>query len=153
MQDQEFTFAYEFAKYDDVHNVVIGWAVVCKVNGKEYFDTQGDSFTEDAAFDAALAFAEQGAVAKVMHQGEQVGHMRFVIPLTTEVIKSIGILPDGVEPAKTGVLVGFKPYEKNLGLITLFKNGTLKGFSVGGIVLPGGFQLVQVSLETGEVVL
>lgn len=114
----------EVVKVDESLGLVLGYAIVCKVDGEDYFDVQGDHIPEDAMLAAALDFMQESRVAKEMHAGEQVGQVVFAFPLTTEVAKAFGI-----RCKKTGLLVAMKP---DADVLAKFKDGTYTGFSIGG---------------------
>lgn len=83
-----------------------------------------DHIPEDAMLKAACDFAENGRVAKQMHDGEPRGQIVFQMPLTAEVKKAFGI-----RCGKTGLMVAAKLDEP---MLDLFRKGKLKGFSIGG---------------------
>lgn len=117
----------EIAKVDDALGLVIGWAIISKIDGEPYFDTQGDHIPEAAMLEATLDFMESARIAKEMHEGDKKGDIVFGFPLTTEIAKSLGI-----KTAKTGFLIGFKPASPEI--LAKFKDGTYTGFSIGGRV-------------------
>lgn len=117
----------QVVKVDEELGLVIGWAVICKVDGEDHFDTQGDNVSEDALVEAAADFMEHSRVAKEMHKGGSRGTVVFAFPLTTDIAKSLGI-----ETRVTGFLVGMKPDPE---MLEKFRSGELRGFSIGGIRL------------------
>lgn len=120
------------SQIDAEHGLVFGFAVVCNVDGKPYFDRQIDKATgkprpdhipEDAMLDAALDFMKNSRAAKQMHRGEVDGSVPFAIPLTTEMRDFI------VKNNTTGLLIGMLPSPDAL---VKFKRGDYTGFSIGG---------------------
>ena len=122
---------------DEEHGVVIGWAIVCKVDGEDYYDLNVDRdgihkgervpehITEDCMFKAAAEAVSDGLLAgNEMHDGPDSGHYVFMFPLTTEIAKALDITTK-----RTGLLVGYKPEPD---VLAKFKNGTYTGFSIEG---------------------
>lgn len=127
----------EVLSVDEEHGLVIGWAIVCKVDGEDYYDLNVDqegphkgervpeNITEDCMFKAAAEAAQAGQVAgNDMHDGPDTGSYHFMFPMTTEIAKSLGITTK-----RTGLLVGYKPEPE---VLAKFKNGTYTGFSIEG---------------------
>lgn len=119
-----FQVAADVIKVDASLGLVFGWAIVCKVDGKDYFDLQGDHIPEESMLEAAADFMANSRVAKEMHAGDEQGTVMFAFPLTTEVAKAFGITT-----SKTGLIIGMKP---NSTMLAKFVSGELKGFSIGG---------------------
>jgi hypothetical protein len=115
-------------KTDARHGLVLGWAIVCKRDGADYFDLQDDHIPEDSMLAAAVDFMQAGAVAKEMHTGESRGTILFAFPLTTDVAKAFGI-----ETKTTGLMVAMKPDSADM--LSKFSDGTYTGFSIGGVRL------------------
>ena len=111
-------------KVDRERGMALGFAIVSTIDGKPYFDLQGDHIPEDVMFDAAMEFAQGDRVAKVMHQGEEIGTVLFSFPLTTDIAKDLGI-----ETRMTGLLIGMKANEETL---KKMDSGELTGFSIAG---------------------
>lgn len=122
---------------DEEHGVVIGWAIVCKVDGEDYYDLNVDHdgplkgqrvpehITEDAMFKGAAEAVSEGLLAgNEMHAGPDSGHYVFLFPVTTEIAKALDITTK-----RTGLLVGYKPEP---GVLAKFKDGTYTGFSIEG---------------------
>ena len=105
-------------------NVLIGWGVVSKVNGRPLVDRQGDHIPEAALYDAVKEFSKGERPALLQHGGEPMGRMIFSFPLTDDVKKSLGIVCE-----KSGWLVGV---ECSADVISKFDDGDLTGFSIGG---------------------
>lgn len=112
-------------KVDDGLGLVFGWAIVCKKDGEDYFDLQGDHIPEDAMTKATVDFVQNGAMAKEMHVGAGKGSVFFAFPLTSDIAKAFGL-----ETKTTGLMIAMKPDSKEM--LAKFKDGTYTGFSIGG---------------------
>ncbi len=132
MQEFSHASAHSVCKVDDSLGIVYGFAIVCKVNGEDYYDLHGDHIPESVMAEAALDFMEKNRDGKVMHEGQVVGKVAFALPYTTDFAKSQG-WPDTV----TGLLIGWRPSDREM--LKRFKaGGDLTGFSIGGFV-PAGY--------------
>lgn len=121
----QFTKANSKAvKVDDALGLVIGYAIVCKDGGEDYFDLQGDHIPEDAMLNAWVDFAENSRQASEMHKAQSRGVVVGSFPLTSDIAKSLGI-----EAERTGMLIAMKP---DAAMLEKFKSGELTGFSIGG---------------------
>lgn len=125
MTDKQSKRTFQVAKVDEELGLVFGYAIVCKQDGQDYFDVQGDHIPEDAMLKAALDFMQNSRVAKEMHQGGQVGDVVFAFPMTTDIASSMGI-----QVSKTGLMIAMKPADEDV--LAKFKSGTYTGFSIGG---------------------
>ena len=131
-EDDEEIGSARVVKVDKSLGLVFGWAIVCKANGKDYYDLNIDHdgervpehIPESAMLKAASDFMEHHRVAKEMHGGDQQGTVVFAFPLTTEIAKALGI-----ETKTTGLLIAMKPGPV---MLAKFASGELKGFSIGG---------------------
>ena len=141
----DFNFDTKFLKVHDPseenpHGLLLGFAIVCKENGEDYFDTGEfhedtneiwqDHIPEASMLEAALDFMKSERVACDMHAregGEPVadGQVVFAFPLTTEIAKSLEI-----ETPRTGLLVGIQP--ENPETLEKVRSGVYTGFSMGG---------------------
>lgn len=124
--EKEFAVGTSIVKVDASHGIVLGWGIVCKVDGEDYYDLQHDHIPENAMLSAALDFMQNGAVAKEMHAGEPVGQVLFSFPMTTEIAKSFGI-----ETKQTGLMIAMKPSSD---VLAKFASGEYSGFSIGGFI-------------------
>lgn len=115
----------DIVKVDSTLGLVLGYAIVCKNNGKEYYDTQGDHITEEAMLEAATDFMQKGRTVKEMHAGKGKGTVVFAWPMTTDVAKAFGM-----KVKKTGLLVAIKPDDPDI--LEKFRTGEYTGFSIGG---------------------
>lgn len=123
---ESFEATTSICKVDDSLGLVFGYAMVCKINGEDHFDTQGHHIPEDTMLRTLTKFMDSGSIAKEMHTGEQVGKYLFAFPMTTEIAKSLGITVE-----QTGALVAMKPDSDTT--LQKFRDGTFTGFSIGGI--------------------
>lgn len=120
------------AKLDDELGLVFGYAIVCKIDGADYYDKNVDTtgervpelIPEAAMMKAAAEFMATARPGNEMHRGPESGTFLFAFPLTTEIAKAMEI-----DTRITGLMVCYKPtpdvYKK-------FKDGTYKGFSIEG---------------------
>lgn len=119
--------AKTIAKVDAKLGLVFGYAIVCKINGKDYYDLQGDHIPEEAMLDASIEYMAGSRVAKEMHEGADAGQVVFAFPLTADLAKALNIAAP-----QTGLLVGMKPTPE---VFTKFVSGEYRGFSIGGVAL------------------
>lgn len=125
--DGDVDIRSEVVKVHEELGLVLGWGVICKSDGEEYFDLQDDSVTEDALLKAAVDFVQAGAAANDMHVGADRGRYLFAWPMTSEVAKAFGIDARG----KSGLMLGYMPSAEDL---AKFKSGERTGFSIEGKV-------------------
>jgi len=112
-------------KVDASLGLVLGWAVISKMDGNDYFDLQGDHIPEDVMLKAATDFMANSRSAKAMHAGPDRGSILFAFPMTTEIAKAFGIDTHG----KTGLMVAAK---FDADVLAKFQDGSYTGFSIGG---------------------
>ena len=117
----------KISKVDESLGVVFGYAIVCKENGVDYVDRQGDVIPEASMLKAALQYMLGDRPAQVQHTAASAGRIVFCWPMTQDIAKAFGI-----ETQKTGLLVGMKTTPD---VLSKFKDGSLTGFSIGGRVL------------------
>lgn len=120
----KFETAATVCKVDESLGLVFGWAIICKQDGEDYFDVQGDNIPEDSMLKASADFMANSRVAKEMHDGEQIGDVVFAWPMTSEIAKAMGI-----ETKNTGLMIAMKPATD---VLKRFKSGEYTGFSIGG---------------------
>ena len=113
----------EVVKVDKKLGLVFGFAIVCKVDGEDYFDRQKDHIPEESMLKAATDFMINSRVSGDMHKKTD-GQVVFAFPLTSDICKALGI-----ETKKTGLIVAMKPSKK---VFEKFEKGEYKGFSIGG---------------------
>ena len=123
--DKRFETGAEFVKVDEALGLVLGWAIVCKKDGEDYYDLQDDHIPEDAMLRASVDFMQNSRMAKEMHEGESKGSILFAFPMTTDIAKAFGI-----ETKTTGLLIAMKPDSDET--LQKFRDGTYTGFSIGG---------------------
>lgn len=123
-----------FVKIDEELGLVFGWAIVCTINGVQYFDLnrnpltgdlEPDGITQKGMLRAGMYYMEGDRVAKIMHRGGIVGKIIFAWPETDETLQAFDMTSK-----ITGLKVCFKP--DNKADIEKFKDGTFTGFSIGG---------------------
>lgn len=119
-------------KVDDALGIVFGWAIVCKVDGEDYYDLNVDKngervpehIPEDAMLKATIDFMGGDRAGNEMHKGPDKGSFVCAWPLTTEIAKAMGITSKN-----TGLMVAYKPPAD---VLAKFKDGTYTGFSIEG---------------------
>jgi hypothetical protein len=116
---------FAVAKIDDEAGVVFGFAFTSTVDGKPYFDAQGDAIDESDIVKVALDFALAGAPSDEMHNEQASGRVAFLYPLTADIAKALQI-----DTKRTGLLAGIKPAPA---VLAKFKSGEYTGFSIGGL--------------------
>lgn len=110
--------------------LVVGYAIVSKIEGEEYFDFHGDHIPEDSMLKAAIHFMKNSRVSGDMHERNVDGtpsvdgEVVFAFPMTDDIAKSLDI-----EVKKTGLLVGLMP---SVSVLEKFESGEYTGFSIGG---------------------
>ena len=130
MTTNTFQTDADFIKVDESLGLVMGYAVVCKRDGEDYYDLQGDHIPEQSMLEAATEFMAH-ATGCVMHErddDDQVvkgGTVVFAWPMTTDIAKSLGI-----ETATTGLLVAIRPDDPEV--LAKAQSGEYRGFSIGG---------------------
>ncbi len=117
--------ASEILKVDESLGLVFGFAIICKVDGEDHFDLQADHIPEGVMLKGSLDFAKGKRVAKEMHQGESVGDVVFMFPLTSEIAASLNIVTK-----HTGLLIAMQPDDPEV--LRKFATGEYTGFSIGG---------------------
>lgn len=114
-------------KVDKGSRLVYGWAIICTKNGEPYIDLQGDHIPVDVMIEAAADFMANSRVAKVQHEGEQVGHVLFAMPVDVDVAKAAGFSTD-VE----GLLIATRWDSDSV--LDAFDSSELTGYSIGGVI-------------------
>lgn len=125
MTDQTKQIDVRIAKVDEDLGIVFGYAIVCKADGEDFFDSQGDHIPEDSMLEATSLYMSGERIAKDMHVGGSVGQVIFGFPMTTEIAKALG-----VKVEKTGFIVGMKPFDDDM--LEKYAKGWYTGFSIGG---------------------
>lgn len=125
---KEFTVSTDFLKFDESLGIALGFAIICKLDGEDYFDVQKDHIPEASMLKAATDFMMNSRVGKTMHEGDKTGDVVFAFPLTTDIARSLDITTK-----RTGLLIGFKPSDKDT--LDKLAKGEFTGFSIGGLRL------------------
>jgi hypothetical protein len=120
------------AKVDQALGLVMGYAVICKIDGQPYYDLNLDPdgqrvpehIPEEAMLKASVDFMQNSRIGNEMHGGGDKGTFVFAFPLTTDIAKAMG-----VETRTTGLMVAYKPPPE---VLAKFVDGTYKGFSIEG---------------------
>ena len=126
------TMEVQVCKLNEELRVAYGWAFTSKTREDyesdwvPYIDLQNDEIPEDVAELAAKGFAESSRVAKEMHQGDQIGEVIFVFPLTEENAEAMDI-----QATKSGVMVGMRVDDDEVW--EKFTTGEYRAFSIGGM--------------------
>lgn len=127
MSERKFEVCQELLKLSKTLGLVFGYAIVCKIDGEDYYDLQGDHIPENVMVEATCKFMQGDRVMKDMHSGGPVGQVVFAFPMTTDIAKALGITV-----TKTGLLAALRPADPSI--IGKFEDGTYTGFSIGGYV-------------------
>jgi hypothetical protein len=115
-------------KVDEELGLVMGFAIVCNIEGEPYFDVQGDHIPEETMLKSAFDFMHNSRVVKEMHKGGEGGSTVFAWPLTTDIAKAMGL-----KTKKTGLMIAIRPADDEM--LEKFRSGEYTGFSIGGIRL------------------
>ncbi len=119
-------------KVDSRLGIVFGYAIVCKINGEDYYDLNIDPdgervpehIPEESMLDASTDFMLHSRVCKDMHHGDEDGPAVFAFPLTTDIAAALDITAK-----KTGLLFAMKPSKE---VLAKFESGDYTGLSIGG---------------------
>lgn len=151
MKPTEFQTEATFCKVEESLGLIMGYAIICKVNGEPYFDLGElqpdgsrirDHITEDAMLKCAAEFMQDSRVACEMHARDasggivKSGGVVFCWPMTTDIAKALGITVE-----KTGLLVAIKPDDPEA--LAKAKRGEYRGFSIGGKRVAGAEEFVE----------
>lgn len=115
---------FSVQKVDESLGIVFGFAIICKRDGEEYVDVQGDHVPESAMLEATAEYMAGDRVAKDMHLGDAIGQLVYGFPLTDDIAKALEITT-----RQTGFVVGMKPNDE---IMEKFRSGEYTGFSIGG---------------------
>jgi hypothetical protein len=120
----DFETRTEYVKIDESLGLVFGFGLICKIDGEDYYDVQGDNPTEEGMLEASADFMQNSRIVRDMHKGDPIGTMVFAFPLTTDIAKAFDITTP-----RTGLMIGMKPSPE---VLAKFKSGEYTGFSFGG---------------------
>lgn len=129
----------DIVKVNKELGILFGYAIVCKEDGEEYYDLQGDHIPEDAMMEAAVNFMD-GRNYFYENHIYGVGKVIFAWPMTSELAEAMDIMVK-----KTGLLVGVKP--DHYDIIDKFREGIYTGFSIGGMVNEAAESEVETESE------
>lgn len=132
-----FSTFFKVAQVNDELGLVIGWGIVCKDGGQDYYDVQKNHIPEKAMVEATLDFSKGQRMASEQHERMGAGMIVFSFPMTGEFFKALwsdpdtGLMLPGMPPTppKTGWIVGCAP---DKAMLAKFKSRELTGFSIGG---------------------
>ncbi len=116
-------------KIKDEQRLVFGWASVIMTKDRtDIIDTQNDIITEEALENSVYEYMIDSQTPGLMHEfaGAQIGTLVESMVFTKEKQEALGI-PKGILPI--GWWIGFKVSPE---IFERVKDGTLKGFSIGG---------------------
>lgn len=148
---KEFNIKADFLKVDEGLGLIMGYAIVCKIDGEPYFDlgelqADGsrirDHITEKAMLKASTHFMQESRAACEMHARDADGNVIksggvvFCWPMTTEIAKALDIVVK-----RTGLLVAVKPDSAEA--LAKAKRGEYRGFSIGGSRVPDAETFVE----------
>lgn len=130
----EFQADAQILKVSTELGLIFGFAMICKVDGEDYYDADGDHFEEQGMLEASTDFAKSERVACIMHARDgtgvpvQGGVAIHHFPLTTEIAAALDITTK-----RTGLLMAIAPDAPEE--LEKAKDGTYTGFSIGGEVI------------------
>ena len=129
----------EIVKADPSLRVAYGWALLSEVDGKLYYDAQGDSPDAESMERAVVRFVYDKATGGVMHKraGDgtpvRVGRIVESVVVTDEKLAAMG-LPVPASQGPRGWWIGIKydttPEGENVW--KRIQRGELRGFSIAG---------------------
>lgn len=114
--------------------LIFGFAVICKVDGEDFWDSDDEHYPEESMLADSTEFAKNSRIACTMHardsegQPVQDGGVVHTFPLTTEIAKALGI-----ETRRTGLLIALAPDDEET--LEKARSGFFTGFSIGGDIL------------------
>lgn len=127
MNDVAFQMPSKIIKVDTSLGLVMGWAIISKVDGEPFVDSQNNYIPEESMLEAAADFMQHSRIAKDMHEadGELPGEVLFAFPMTTEIAKAFGITIN-----QTGLMIAMRPDSPEI--LAKYESGEYSGFSIGG---------------------
>ena len=130
----EFRTDAQILKVNSELGLIFGFAMICKVDGEDFYDDDNEHTTEQCMLEASTEFAKSKRVACDMHARDehgapvQDGGVIHHFPLTSEIAKALGI----TTPV-TGLLVALAP--DNPETLEKARRGEYTGFSIGGSII------------------
>jgi hypothetical protein len=128
MTESKFQINSKITKVDDSLGLVFAWAIVCKVDGKAYFDLQDDNADEAGMLKAAADFMMNSRMSGDMHARDDAGQpvgdgtVVFAMPVTADIAKAFDITTKNIGP-----MIAFKP---SPAVLAKYKDGTYTGVSL-----------------------
>lgn len=136
------TFSREatFLKVEESLGLILGFAIVCEVDGEPYFDLGEvqedgsvirDHVLPEAMLKAATDFMKNSRLATIMHERDEDdlpvkgGDVVFAFPMTAEIAAALDITTK-----RTGLMIAMKP--DNPEDLAKARDGVYRGFSIGG---------------------
>jgi len=114
--------------------LIFGWAVVCKVDGEYFYDSDNEAVTEQCMLEFSTEFAKSKRTACAMHARDATGQpvpdggVIHTFPLTTEIAAALDITTK-----RTGLLVALAPDDPET--LEKARRGEYTGFSIGGSII------------------
>ena len=137
LSDQHKIQKAQVCKVDEGLGLVFGWAIICKIDGEDYYDLNVDRdgehtgkrvpehIPEDVMLKAAFDFADEtDCPGNEMHVGDAKGRHVFMFPMTEDIAKALEITTK-----HSGLLIAYKPPPD---VLAKFKSGQYTGFSIEG---------------------
>jgi hypothetical protein len=139
MSEQQFRADTQILKVAPELGLIFGFAAICKVDGEDFYDHDGEHYTEEAMLADSTEFAKSSRMACEMHKRDengnpvQAGGVIHTFPLTTDIAKALGITTK-----MTGLLVALAPDDP--AVLEKARNGEYTGFSIGGVILEAEYE-------------
>lgn len=139
MTNKQFQVSGQILKSNESLGLIFGFAVICKVSGEDFYDSDNEHITEQAMLEASTEFAQSARVACTMHKRDendqpvQDGAVIHLFPLTSDIAKALDI-----ESKYTGLLVAIAP--QNPETVAKVQRGEYTGFSIGGEILDSEYE-------------
>lgn len=122
---EQVRFSHKITKVNEELGVIYGWASVTTKGGELVVDSQGEAIETIEIVKAAHKFVCDARVAKVMHQGGEVGEIVESLVFSEDIQKALGI-----ELGLEGWFIGMRV--PNDDLRKQVRDGDLPMFSIGG---------------------
>lgn len=92
--------AEQLAQRSKQRRLLFGWAIVCTVDGVDYYDSYKTHIPEDEMYQAAVAYFTKSREGRHNHEGPLTGTVEYSLPLTNHVASMFGL-----KSRKTGWLI------------------------------------------------